>query len=1709
VGRAITQTYRGQTFNIVYYSDGRRLVLDGAGHQTIYVYNQQNLLVAAADLADPEHIVRLVHDADYNLIYGQDQNGNITRGERTPFGYPTLFVNALGDETHYEYDGQNHLTQFTDALSRTTTYGYEGNTLISTTNALDQVVYYTYNSYGQATSETDENTHTTEYGYDDLGQLTVITNAVGLTTTYGYDVAGRLITVTETTGKVTVYTYDAADYLLQVTENYLPGQPQNYLNEYNLITQYGYDRAGYLTAVTDTLGHVNLTLYDAFGRVRASVTNYDGTTPSNELCASFVDPNPEYNLCTLTAYDAAGRVISSTNPEGRVTRTFYDAQGRVRATIQNWSGSITEVADVAQCLSLSPERTADLCTLYAYDAVGNTVLVTDTAGRMTRTFFDELNRTIATIQNWSGSINSREALSQCLNLPDRRDHDICSFTAYDEVGNTIITTNTVGIMNRNFYDSLNRLVVSVQNWNPLTLEDPVDCLLAPNNMVAENICTVYGNDDAGNRVTSTNALGQTALTVYDAADRPIISVQNWDGTTLIDEPTDCSFDPEATVNLCQITLYNDLGQRSGTQNALGYLTTFAYDSLGRLITTTRYLDGTPVQIASHYDALGNVISQTDARQNSSFSFYDSLNRQVASISAGGIVMTRTYDVAGRVISTTNNLGHMMFSSYDDLGRLVQSKDAEGNTTSYTFNVLGQQLVMTDANGIRSSYEYDGLGRQTAITQNDTGGTASAEANVTTRYVYDVQGNQVAVVNAHHVTVTFTVYDALNRPVSVRDALNQATHTVYNALGQTVVITDANGAVTRYEYDELSRVQTILYQSDGDTVTYAYDALGRRTVMTDSLGVTVHGYDELSRLTVITDSLGATLHYAYDVAGNRTGLTYPDGKVVTYTYNVDNRLTQVEDWQSNHTTYEYDTVGRLITMTLPNGVVMVNTYDNANRLTERTYTAPDATNLASYAYLLDGMGQKQVITETVLSPGYISEIEAFVEQNGLLVLEAESGRAGSGGTHSWISQTVQTGYVGDSYLRGLPDVGTLYTTADLADSPRMDYPITVNTPDHYTVWVRGMAAAASGDSLHVGLEGESTASSANLTGFSQDWSWSSLTMSETTATLPLTATGTFSLNLWLREDGVRVDRLLLVTDTNYVPTGEGPAAAVMQVVTQTVPPAPHYQITTLSYDGLYRLTEANYSGTLEAVYSYGYDALGNRLVQTTTITSTEVIIYQYDSANRLVESVVQGGETTRYEWDRMNRLITTTVASNLSRVYGYSQDGELISAVVDNLLTTFAYNGNGQRLLMSVAGQVTSYTLDYAGPGQRILWEQRAGEMKHYLYGLACLGEFVTDSTTAATEWRYYQHDGNSLVRQTTNSQAEVTLAWTFSPEGAVILGEEGPVTHLGCEGDAVYDWSTGLIFKRGRYFDPNTGIWLSMAPALVWQRSQRLNRRQRRQYDKQRRIYILFLLLFVMLLLAGCKPEPDPTPPGPTPTTTPCPTPTTAPTPLPTMPAPSSPTPIPTSTPTPSPTYTPTATPQTKPRTYEELILQNPFGLGVPYLITTVYGETHHGYQEELQGGQGVGHSGIDMVPLKYVRESKRNPASTWNYFIPSLNHREIYAPANGTFERRPGFPYTVYITNVTLYDDTEIRIVHVDPREGPGEGTEVTVGQSLNMTFKGDKNQTFGFGSDRPHLHIGVYVNNQYKAPVFPEDDADNLGDYWTYHDEDGLLFPDLPLEK
>jgi hypothetical protein len=238
-------------------------------------------------------------------------------------------------------------------------------------------------------------------------------------------------------------------------------------------------------------------------------------------------------------------------------------------------------------------------------------------------------------------------------------------------------------------------------------------------------------------------------------------------------------------------------------------------------------------------------------------------------------------------------------------------------------------------------------------------------------------------------------------------------------------------------------------------------------------------------------------------------------------------------------------------------------------------------------------------------------------------------------------------------------------------------------------------------------------------------------------------------------------------------------------------------------------------------------------------------------------------------------------------------GRMTQATVFTLTTRFTYDGDGARRVVEVVGQgTTTYTLDYAR-GNRILAETTPTSTVTYLYGHDCLGEFRDQ------EWLYYLNDGIGYVRQGTDEQSEVVSSWLFDPDGTVLEGPQGLVSHLICGG--VYDWSTGLIFKGGRYFDPTLGIWLALVPLVVIQ-SWRGRKRRRRGFPW----YVVVLVIVgVGGVLTACG-KGTPTPEGDIPaleeecidTSTPEPTPT------PTLPTPILPTPTPTPelpTPTPDP----------------------------------------------------------------------------------------------------------------------------------------------------------------------------------------------------------------
>ncbi|MFO0675208.1 MAG: hypothetical protein U0169_01650 [Polyangiaceae bacterium] len=54
-----------------------------------------------------------------------------------------------------------------------------------------------------------------------------------------------------------------------------------------------------------------------------------------------------------------------------------------------------------------------------------------------------------------------------------------------------------------------------------------------------------------------------------------------------------------------------------------------------------------------------------------------------------------------------------------------------------------------------------------------------------------------------------------------------------------------------------------------------------------------------------------------------------------------------------------------------------------------------------------------------------------------------------------------------------------------------------------------------------------------------WTWTKATLGGGDAVVDLAGAGPHVLHMWMREDGALVDRILLTSDANLVPTGHGP------------------------------------------------------------------------------------------------------------------------------------------------------------------------------------------------------------------------------------------------------------------------------------------------------------------------------------------------------------------------------------------------------------------------------------------------------------------------------------------------------------------------------------------------------------------------------------------
>ncbi len=183
-------------------------------------------------------------------------------------------------------------------------------------------------------------------------------------------------------------------------------------------------------------------------------------------------------------------------------------------------------------------------------------------------------------------------------------------------------------------------------------------------------------------------------------------------------------------------------------------------------------------------------------------------------------------------------------------------------------------------------------------------------------------------------------------------------------------------------------------------------------------------------------------------------------------------------------------------------------------------------------------------------------QSFQESAGQVVIDAERyDQKIPRNSQDWVLKTTLSGYAGSGYLEALPNSGVVFNTGYTTASPELVYNVQFATTGTYYVWVRGSAAIGSDDSVHAGLDGVGLASADRLTGFVTSWTWKRDTMDAAPATLVISTAGLHTIHLWVREDGVRVDKLLLRTSSSSTaPSGTGPAESP-----RVTPPGPQITI----------------------------------------------------------------------------------------------------------------------------------------------------------------------------------------------------------------------------------------------------------------------------------------------------------------------------------------------------------------------------------------------------------------------------------------------------------------------------------------------------------------------------------------------------------------------
>jgi len=416
----------------------------------------------------------------------------------------------------------------------------------------------------------------------------------------------------------------------------------------------------------------------------------------------------------------------------------------------------------------------------------------------------------------------------------------------------------------------------------------------------------YEYNGFGNVIKTIDPVGRTFSYLYAANGIDLLEVrQTRDGANeLLSQTTYNAQHLPLTVKDAagQTTTYtyNARGQLLTVTNAKNEITTFAYDANGYRISLDGPLPGSVDQSVWTYDAIGRVRTRTDESGYTLTFDHDALDRLAKITFPDGTYSEVSYTRLDHTL-VRDRAGRQTAFEYNSVGQMTKRTDPLNRTTLFQWCKCGDLKSLTDPMGRTTMWGHDIQARRTSKVYADGSKISYAYENTTSRL------RQRTDESLQQTQYGYNRDNSLSNIIYVNPAV--ATPNVFHTYDpdylRLATMTDGTGIMS-YSYISITQTASAgagrLASVDGplpnDTITYAYDQLGRRVNRTINAVASSLAYDAGGRLVSSVNALGTFTH-AYDNGSSQLVLqSFPNGQTTEF-----QRASNIQDQHLQRITHK--------------------------------------------------------------------------------------------------------------------------------------------------------------------------------------------------------------------------------------------------------------------------------------------------------------------------------------------------------------------------------------------------------------------------------------------------------------------------------------------------------------------------------------------------------------------------------------------------------------------------------------------------------------------------------------------------------------------------------------------------------------------------------------------------------------------------------------